>query len=868
MATPASAPAPAPATIPAIITRTATADDQSAQCYIRVSAAASTRIDTLRAATLSADPAELRQQAITLQRLLPSNLSTWALNVLPSHDLAARLCAVRDEARSECEEQMTGEGRLQQWLADAEVIMNRLACSADPAQSTSRAEKIADPDRFDGAREKLKVFKDQLMLKTSGNAAHIPNTQHKLRYAYQFVTGKAQRTMRIHLRRTADPANGEETYEIAFDTFAAFLTALNRHFGDPDEKQTAALTLDKLRQASRKVSTYYTDFQELLDILQNTDDTSRRHALKRGLNHKMINALAIFPAPMDESFDAYVECLNELDCCLRVLNTHSHHLPTTDTAARSSRRALAGVSADLTPVDSKKPLTIGSCALSEKAVEETELEGYQLVVACQLTSDTSRVIPTYALIDNGATGFAFMEEDFAHRHHFPLIPLKTPRALEVIDGRPIASGMIIHLVHAKLQIRNHVENAFFFITRLGHYPLILGIPWLRHHDSSIRFSTNKVTFDSEWCCKNHNAHGRPTWIKGLEFIPERPARPNRMAFIGCAALLHLHRRKKLEIQSISLREVNAGLKLAGLGAALRIAGARNTKNPRNTKDPQKTKDPRNTKDPHVLVPEHLHEFLHVFEKGNVQTLPPHCPYDHSIPLKPDSVPPFGTLYGMSHKELLVLKEYIEENLAKGFIRHCSSPAGAPVLFVKKADGSLRFCVDYRGLNEMAIKNRYPLPLMQETLARLQNARWYTKLDLRDGYYHLRITAGEEWKTAFRTRYGHFESQVMPFGLMNALGSFQHFINDTIREFLDIFCTAFLDDILIYSSMLKVNKEHVQLVLERLTAADIHLKPEKCRVHVQEVDYLGLVITPNGLRMQDEKVATIRRWEDPKCVKDL
>ena len=106
---------------------------------------------------------------------------------------------------------------------------------------------------------------------------------------------------------------------------------------------------------------------------------------------------------------------------------------------------------------------------------------------------------------------------------------------------------------------------------------------------------------------------------------------------------------------------------------------------------------------------------------------------------------------------------------------------------------------------------------------------------------------------------------MPFGLTNAPGRFQHFINDTIRDFLDVFCTAFLDDILIYSSTLKENKEHVRLVLKRLSAAGIHLKPEKCRFHVQQVDYLGLVITPNSLRMQEEKVATIRKWQDPKCV---
>ena len=131
-------------------------------------------------------------------------------------------------------------------------------------------------------------------------------------------------------------------------------------------------------------------------------------------------------------------------------------------------------------------------------------------MACQLARDTSSVISSHALIDNGATGFTFMDEDFARRHQFSLIPLKIPSRLEVIDGRPIASGMITHLARAKLQIRHHMEDAFFFVTKLDHYPLILGIPWLRHHDVNIRFISNKVTFNSQQYCKYHNAHGRPT----------------------------------------------------------------------------------------------------------------------------------------------------------------------------------------------------------------------------------------------------------------------------------------------------------------------------------------------------------------------
>ena len=133
--------------------------------------------------------------------------------------------------------------------------------------------------------------------------------QHKLRYDFQFLTGKAQRTMRIDLKRNTS-SDGEETYEILFDTFTTFLSVLDRHFGDPDKKHAAALALDKLRQNNREFGAYYADFQELMDTFDHTDDTSRRHALTRGLSHEMQKALAIYPAPTTESFDQYVKRLN------------------------------------------------------------------------------------------------------------------------------------------------------------------------------------------------------------------------------------------------------------------------------------------------------------------------------------------------------------------------------------------------------------------------------------------------------------------------------------------------------------------------------------------------------------------------------
>ena len=214
-------------------------------------------------------------------------------------------------------------------------------------------------------------------------------------------------------------------------------------------------------------------------------------------------------------------------------------------------------------------------------------------------------------------------------------------------------------------------------------------------------------------------------------------------------------------------------------------------------------------------------------------------------MRPGFVPPFGPIYGLSPPELSGLYEWLDENLDKKFIRESSSPAASPILFVKKKEGSLRLCVDYRGLNEGTIKNRYPLPLVKETFMQLSRAKIFTKLDIRGPYNLIRMRAGEEWKTAFRTRYGLFESLVMPFGLTNAPATFPVYINDALRPFLDRFCTAYLDDILIYSENEEQHIEHVKQILEALTKAGLQVKPQKCEFHTNNIEYLGFIITTEG-----------------------
>ena len=173
----------------------------------------------------------------------------------------------------------------------------------------------------------------------------------------------------------------------------------------------------------------------------------------------------------------------------------------------------------------------------------------------------------------------------------------------------------------------------------------------------------------------------------------------------------------------------------------------------------------------LVIPKCYKQFKRLFqEEEGKAALPKRQKWDHKIPLMPGKEPTFGPIYALSEKELKTLREGLDKDLARGFIRKSTSPAGYPILFVPKKDGLLRQCVDYRKLNDITIKNRYPLPNITEMQDRFSKAKRFTKVDLRGAYNLIRIAEGEEWKTAFRTRYGHYEYMVMPFGLTNALAS--------------------------------------------------------------------------------------------------
>ncbi len=264
----------------------------------------------------------------------------------------------------------------------------------------------------------------------------------------------------------------------------------------------------------------------------------------------------------------------------------------------------------------------------------------------------------------------------------------------------------------------------------------------------------------------------------------------------------------------------------------------------------------------------LNEFLDVFPKELPHGLPPKRNIDHHIDLIPGTSPVSIPPYRLSRSEEDEIASQLKEYLSMGHIRQSKSPWGAPVLLVKKKDGTWRMCVNYRRLNKVTIKNSYPLPRADDLIDRLHGAQYFSKIDLRTGYHQIRIAEDDVPKTAFRTRYGHYEFLVMPFGLTNAPATFQQEMNDMFRDQLGQFIIVFLDDILIYSRTLDEHCQHVRFALQTLRKHNFYAKISKCEFFKKSITYLGHLITERGVQIDPSRTEKVKLWPIPRTVREL
>jgi hypothetical protein len=275
------------------------------------------------------------------------------------------------------------------------------------------------------------------------------------------------------------------------------------------------------------------------------------------------------------------------------------------------------------------------------------------------------------------------------------------------------------------------------------------------------------------------------------------------------------------------------------------------------------------KDFHDIVPTPLHAYADVFSETAFDSLPERCKRDHAIELEHEFSPGFHKVYPMTLMEQTEMDAFLEEALATGYIRQSKSPLRAPVFFIKKKDGKLRFVQDYRALNAITRKNRYLLLLINNLIHWLKGARYFTKLDVRWGYNNVHIREGDKWKAAFCMNRGLFEPLVMYFGLTNSLATFQMMMNEIFQDLItEGVVSVYLDDILIFTNSLEDHRRITSLVLDRMREHKLYLQPEKCEFEKTKIEYLGVIISHNKVEMDPVKIARVVDWLTPSNKKEV
>ena len=383
----------------------------------------------------------------------------------------------------------------------------------------------------------------------------------------------------------------------------------------------------------------------------------------------------------------------------------------------------------------------------------------------------------------------------------------------MVVSLPTGDSLIANRVYrgSKVTTASHEFEADVIVLDIHDFDIILGMDWLAKHRATVNCYRKEVQFS-------------------------QPGEPEVIFYGG---------RKTLSTSLISVIQANKMLRKACQGYLVYSIESRDS-------EMQLAEVPM------------VNEFFDVFPE-DLPGLTPDREIEFEIELAPGTKPISIASYRMAPAEIKELKVQMEELLSKGFVKTSTSPWGAPVLFVKKKDGSLRLCIDYRQLNKVTIRNQYPLPIIDDLFDQLQGAKVFSKIDLRSGYHQLKVRREDVPKTAFRTRYGHYEFLVMPFGLTNALTAFMDLINRVFGPYLDKFVIVFIDDILVYSSSKEEHAKHLRIVLQTLREHQLYAKFIKCQFWLDRVAFLGHVVSAEDILVDPQKIEAIVDWKPPTNV---
>ena len=478
---------------------------------------------------------------------------------------------------------------------------------------------------------------------------------------------------------------------------------------------------------------------------------------------------------------------------------------------------------------------------------------FHLPIAFQ-TTDTNASFTTEALLDCGATGL-YIDHEFARSLNLSLQKLSHLIPVYNADKTPNKSGPICHVVTLCMKIGDHVETATFAVTDTGRNKVILGYSWLRRHNPNIDWKAKKLLFNrcpSQCGIPQEWENEEEEIIQGIECVEDD----------------WLEDMEIQEDDDDKKEDLEEGERLMMLPEGIdHFICTKATISQQIAEKEAKRLVAR--KEGHSVLDRYVKDFGPIFEKDEFNELPMRTKWDHAIELKEDSTPFTSKIYPLSKDEQQELDGFIEEHLRSGRIRPSKNPIASPFFFVKKKDGRLRPVQDYRRLNAMTIKNRYPLPLISEVIDKLSGAKYFTKFDVRWGYENVRIKEGNEWKAAFITNRGLFEPCVMFFGLTNSPATFQSMMNDLFRDLITRgVVIIYMDNILIFTKDIEEHRAITQEVLTILCKNNLFLKPEKCEWEKTKVEYLGIIVSEEGVEMDPAKVEAVKEWPAPKDKHEL
>ena len=415
--------------------------------------------------------------------------------------------------------------------------------------------------------------------------------------------------------------------------------------------------------------------------------------------------------------------------------------------------------------------------------------------------DMQEEIMVEALLDSGATGLV-MSSEFARKQGFKFKKLERLMQVRNVDGSFNKEGPIENTVEVNIHYKEHVERTEIDVIGGQKWSVILGMPWLAHHNPEINWRTGevKMTRCLEECGKQWRpVQGKLGWEKQKEEEAKEEAEKRKE---------EKERKKKQEKgKAIEIRKVAEEWDIL-------------------EEEEEVAKSEVEAK---KLVPERFHRWIKMFGKKQSERMPTRKLWDHAIDVKEGFMPRKGKVYSLSREEREKVREFVREQLRKGYIWPSKLPQTAPVFFVGNKDGKKRMVQDYRYLNEWTVKNTYPLPLISDVLENIGTKKLFTKMDLRWGYNNVRIKEGDEWKTVFMMPEGSFEPTVMFFGLTNSLATFQAMMNELLRDLINTGKVAvFIDDVIVGTEMEEGHDELVAEVVKRLKENDLYVKLEKCK----------------------------------------